>query len=322
LFSLQGLLAFATMATSERYAMEAPPRLSQALLPFVFLGPMLGGILFGESRSRSRFQALWGLLPGMLIAVTQTAKAGTIFAGLLFVAGYCTAQVRWHRYHLLSWRRVGLALAVVLAFTAFMYFVTLSRGGQLDPALLEVANLKLRSALVGHMAVFSDWLQGYPQNTPDPSWGKYTFAGPAEALGLTTRIGGLFETTYFLSFGESSNIYTVFRPLIQDFTIPGALAFLLLLGLAGGAGYRAVGHGKWWAAPLLLIFYAVTIDSPITSLLAYNSQIAATGALAAVLLLTPYLPGRWPSRWLRRKPYQPLVGVNEGFRRGNRGHSA
>jgi hypothetical protein len=118
-------------------------------------------------------------------------------------------------------------------------------------------------------------------------------------LGLATRIGGLFETTYFLSFGESSNIYTVFRPLIEDFTVAGALTFLMLLGILGGVGFRGVTKGGWWAMPCLLVFYAVTLWSPITWLLIYNSQIAAVLGLAVVLLLTPGLKGRWPRHWVR-----------------------
>lgn len=314
LFSLDGLVEFATAASSERYSNLAPPALSQALLPFVFLAPMVGGLLFGEVKSRVRLLALFTVVPGLVITVTQTAKAGSLIAGLLFISGYCTSQVRRNRLQMFTWHRCLIVLIAALPFTGFMYFVTFSRGGILDPALFQVASDKLRSALVGHMAVFSDWLTAYPQNTPDPTLGAYTFAGPAEALGLSTRIGGLFETTYFLNFGQSSNIYTAFRPLIQDFTVTGAVALLLAMGLAGGIGYRQVGSGRWWAATQLLLFYAITIWSPITWLLTYNSQIAAVIGLLGVLLTVPGLPGRWPPTLLRPGPRPDMRGIPEPTR--------
>ena len=63
-------------------------------------------------------------------------------------------------------------------------------------------------------------------------------------LGLGHRIPGLFENVVDLVIGETSNIYTAFRPLIQDFTIPGALAVLALLGvlLVGWSGIEGIGR--------------------------------------------------------------------------------
>jgi oligosaccharide repeat unit polymerase len=277
------------------------------MLPFVYLAPMLGGLLLGEVRTRVRLFSLLGLLPGLLITITQTAKAASLISGLLWVAGYCASETRRQRWHLFTWRRIGWGLAALIPITGFLYFVTLSRQGALDPALLELASRKLRVSAIGHMTVFSDWFSEYLRSTTQPTLGRYTFAGPAEALGLGNRIGGLFETTYFLSFGESSNIYTAFRPLIEDFTLPGALAFLLLLGFGAGLGFRAVSRGGWWAVPLLLTFYAVTLWSPITWLLLYNSELAAVAALALVILLTPRLPGRWPRRLRRFAPANTVL---------------
>lgn len=71
--------------------------------------------------------------------------------------------------------------------------------------------------------------------------------------------------------GETSNIFTGFRPLIQDFTIPGALTILALLGLVGGVAYRLVAIGRWEAVPVLVGAYVTIMWTPITWFWIYNS---------------------------------------------------
>jgi asparagine N-glycosylation enzyme membrane subunit Stt3 len=102
--------------------------------------------------------------------------------------------------------------------------------------------------------------------------------------GYSHRIPGLFENVVDLVLGETSNIYTAFRPLIQDFTIPGALVVLSLLGFVGGIGFRGVARGKWSAAPLLLVAYYTTMWSPITWFWIYNSLTATLIAVAVVVV--------------------------------------
>ena len=85
--------------------------------------------------------------------------------------------------------------------------------------------------------------------------------------------------------GETSNIYTGFRPLIEDFTIPGALVVLALLGFVGGLGFRNVAAGKWSGLPLLLIAYLTTLWTPITWFWIYNSLTATVFTLALLVWL-------------------------------------
>jgi hypothetical protein len=136
------------------------------------------------------------------------------------------------------------------------------------------------------MTVFSQWLAEYWSQPIDPTLGSVTFAGPLEMLGFGHRIPGLFDSVIDLVAGDTSNIYTAFRPLIQDFTIPGALAVLALLGFIGGLGFRLVAAGRWSGAPLLLISYVTIFWSPITWFWIYNSL---TGTVVAVGLIVFFI---------------------------------
>ena len=131
-----------------------------------------------------------------------------------------------------------------------------------DVGLLNIVLVKLVTAAFGHMTVFSQWLAEYTSNPLNPSLGSVTFAGPLEMLGYQRRIPSIFANVIDLVAGESSNIYTAFRPLIQDFSFPGSLVVLTLLGLVGGMGFRLVAAGHWSAWPLLIGTYGLSCGRP------------------------------------------------------------
>ncbi|MEO5580668.1 MAG: hypothetical protein ABIR58_08405, partial [Gemmatimonadaceae bacterium] len=165
----------------------------------------------------------------------------------------------------------------------FFFAVGLARLASTDVSLAAVVLGKLIGSAFGHMTVFSQWLAEYASQPLNPTFGKVTFAGPLELLGFEQRIPGLFDSVVNLLAGDTSNIYTAFRPLIQDFGIPGALAALAMLGFVGGTGFRLVAAGRWSGLPLLLAAYATIFWTPITWFWIYNSLTAAVLAIALMV---------------------------------------
>ena len=113
--------------------------------------------------------------------------------------------------------------------------------------------------------------------------GAYTFAGAFDLLGIKPRQIGVYEELQTLAGGEDTNIYTLFRGLIQDFTLPGASLFGVLLGIVAGGAARSgsTSHGR----NLLVLagYYAFILFSPIISLFTYNGLILAWVVAALVL---------------------------------------
>lgn len=271
----------------------APPLLSQALLPFVFLGPATGGFLFVlRNEKRWKFLSLATFLPAVAVTVLQTTKAAVLFAIVLWLSGYFAARLRRGRLKVFTRAHFMVAAAVGGVVTVFFFAVSLARMASTDASLLDIVMRKLLTAAFGHMTVFSNWLAEYWNSSTEPTLGRIVFAGPLEMLGISHRIPGLFENVVELVLGETSNIYTAFRPLIQDFTIPGALVVLMCLGFVGGLGFRRVAIGRWSGVPLLLILYYTTMWSPITWFWIYNSLTATLLAIALVVIALRLLRGR------------------------------
>lgn len=298
-FDIQKLVVVSNQAYFQRYAeggAPPPPRLAQALLPFVYLAPAVGGILFELRREKLwKLLALFSFIPAVAVTVLQTTKAAMLFAIVLWLSGYFATRLRngklavFTKGHILTAGVLGGVLLI------FFFAVGLARLASTDVSLINIVLLKLVTSAFGHMTVFSQWLGEYTHQAFDPSLGKVTFAGPLEMLGYSQRIPGLFDSIVELVAGETSNIYTAFRPLIQDFSIPGALAILTLLGFAGGAGFRLVASGKWSGVPLLLAAYVTIFWTPITWFWIYNSLTATVVAVGLIVLFIKMWRGSSPA---------------------------
>jgi oligosaccharide repeat unit polymerase len=290
LFDLQKLVVASNQAYFQRYidgVASAPPPVSQALLPFVYLAPAVGGIFFEMARgARWKALAISAFFPAIAVTILQTTKAAVLFAIVLWLSGYFAARLRFGQVKVFSRRHLLVAGVLAGVLAVFFFAVSLARLASTDISLIDVVLAKLVTAAFGHMTVFSQWLAEYWSQPIDPTLGSVTFAGPLEMLGFGHRIPGLFDSVIDLVAGDTSNIYTAFRPLIQDFTIPGALAVLALLGFIGGLGFRLVAAGRWSGAPLLLISYVTIFWSPITWFWIYNSL---TGTVVAVGLIVFFI---------------------------------
>ena len=274
----------------------APPILSQAFLPFVYLAPAVGGILFELRREKVwKLLALTAFVPAIAVTILQTTKAALLFAMVLWLSGYFATRLRFGKTAVFTKRHLLVSLFVGSTVTVFFFAVGLARLASTDVSLLNLVMLKLGTSAFGHMTVFSQWLGDYVHQPFEPSLGTITFAGPLEMLGLGQRIPGLFDSLVELVAGDTSNIYTAFRPLIQDFSIPGALAVLGVLGVIGGAGFRLVAAGKWSGVTLLLIAYVTIFWTPITWFWIYNSLTATVVAVGLIVLFVRIWRGVRPA---------------------------
>jgi oligosaccharide repeat unit polymerase len=285
LFNIERLVVVSNQLYAQRFEEIAPhpPVVSQLLLPFVYVAPLVGGILFVlRGEKRWKLICLISFVPALMVTVLQTTKAAVLFAMTLWLSGYFAARLRRGKFAVFTKSQSFVARGVVAVVTALFFATTFARLAATDASLLNLVVAKLFSAAFSHMSVFSQWLSEYWDQPFNPSMGTVTFAGPLELLGYSRRIPGVFEQVISLVIGEMSNIYTAFRPLIEDFTIPGALTILAILGFIGGVGFRLVAAGQWSGLSLLLIAYLTIMWTPITWLWFYNS-LSATVVLVIIV---------------------------------------
>jgi hypothetical protein len=132
---------------------------------------------------------------------------------------------------------------------------------------------------LGGITGLSDWL--LHQGLPQPSWGVFTFAGVADALGVRVREVGITQEYFTMPSGNPSNLYTAVRWLLEDFGLVGAHLAMCMFGLTAGLAWTHLQRGRQLGGQIYAVMTAIMIASPISSLLAYNSLLVAFAAFLA-----------------------------------------
>ncbi|MDB4475197.1 hypothetical protein N9004_00425 [Pirellulales bacterium] len=240
LFTLDGLLDVAVNFSHVRYnGTYRSPFLARISLPFVFLAPLLVGNLVGSRgchRGLCLVLAFASLAPSFAIAMIKTEKWPLVCSIIFYFTSFLSAR------HLVSKEPIPLARYSFISLGAFfsLFLVSLIscvlRIGTFSVATFYIGWDKLLST-IGSLVVLSDWLDSYSFDF-DMDWGRGTFAGPFNLLGIAERKQGLYLAFVELPNGQYSNVYTVLRPLIEDFSIVGAMLCIFCTGFIWRVGIR------------------------------------------------------------------------------------
>lgn len=270
--------AFSIARYQHDYSPPAPVRF---LLMLSYAGSLFGGALFAYgTNSRKRWLGLLPFLPAAGFMALLTTRTSVLYVLILWCSAYISVAILvvGQRKALFTKSFIlkflcGIPLAVMVSS-----LVLLARYGEDLDSFYALIWPRVRGDIVGHLPAFSEWLHGFLREGQAPSYGAYTFAGIFDVLGIKTRSLGMYEEIVTVGQGDlafETNIYTVLRGLVQDFTLPGSLVVLFLLGVGSGKAYRAVISGTRGMVPVLATFYCFTLWSHIVSFAAYNTLILA-----------------------------------------------
>ncbi len=264
------------------------PAVARVLTAATFLGAMLSGVMIGIRTSGStRWLSLAAVLPSVTITVILTTKSSLLLPLALGVSAYLATTVAAGRAPALTWRRffVLAGLLAVLA-VAFIGIQMVRYAGWSQGRVLSVVQLLWLDSFP-YMGVFASWLQSNALSVNlHPSFGQYTFAGVFDLLHIHTRVAGLYTDQVQID-GAGYNIYTAFRGLIEDFTVPGALLFLAVVGFGAEIAHRRAKSGDLLCVGILAAFYAVTLWSFVVDVFIYNTIVLAFIVLIGYLAIAP-----------------------------------
>lgn len=275
----------ATLAeTARRFAVARyhhgylPPLSARLLLTAVYLGALLGGLRAGVGSQGSILGAwfsLLPLLPALGFTLLLTARAVFLWALILWLSAYFAARV-WRSAggQVLSFRLL-LRLALLLAAVLLLFLVVQMMRGEVPLGLWRSVAGRLQVWFLGYLAGFSVWLDSAELTVLPRHWGRFTLAGVAQLLGVAERDQGIYREFLAIAPYLQTNIFTVFRPLLEDFGLLGAGLVLTSGGAAAGWAYAGVIAGRRWGLPVLAAFWSFLAWSPVTSLFAYNTLLLA-----------------------------------------------
>lgn len=251
----------------------------------LYLCPLLGGFLFHAAK-RKWVVVVISALPALLLLLVSNRKAVLVFAATLFTASYISGvMVSGRRLHLSKRVALRLSAVVIAAVVLFALAFVLRYGKESNffkgwgPAQIAV------NYGVGHTVCFDSFLRDTGWGCDSVKLGTRTLLGPASVLGLESRLSGVYQETFdFTSRGGklqfTSNVYSAFRPLVEDFTVVGSLLVALLASFfVGIVGERMPRPGSRALRAFRVVCYTAALQyamySFITSPWSYNSIVAA-----------------------------------------------
>ncbi|MWL88211.1 MULTISPECIES: O-antigen polymerase [unclassified Cupriavidus] len=298
-------LAIAGAMTAKRYGAELVPNLF-AQLSFVLQYPsaILGGFIYStrEVGVRRWSILLLTFLPSILAMVLQGAKGNLFLVLVLFWAATLVCKVNRGKLALFGVQDLRRAAPYAAVIFGLVLLAMASRGlldssGDVKAALVRL----VASYATAHMYAFSDWfahLVGhggtlpYVDNLGD--YGIYTFTPVARLLGNDTPLpAGVYEE--YFAYGDviQTNIYTMFRGLINDFGLSGSLIVMLLAGSAIHVAYWIFLMSKSPSFSTSIFIHSIGYfyTSFIISLLIWNSIYASILITALLCFFGRYFGG-------------------------------
>jgi oligosaccharide repeat unit polymerase len=298
-------LAIAGAMIAKRYGEELVPNLF-AQISFVLQYPsaILGGFIFATRQKGTR---RWGILlltffPSVLAMVLQGAKGNLFLVLVLFWAATLVCKVNCGDLQMFSGRELRRVAPYAAGVFGLVLVAMLSRGILDSSADVQGALVRLfASYATAHMYAFSDWFahligqggtQPYVDNLGD--YGIYTFTPISRLLGNHTPLpAGVYEEYFVYGDIIQTNIYTMFRGLINDFGLSGSLVVMLLAGLMIHIAYWIFLTAKSPSLSTSIFIHSIGYfyTSFIISLLIWNSIYASVLMTALLCFLNRHRGG-------------------------------
>ena len=278
-FSFISLVQMAARWTLLRYDGFIDPWPLRLAAIWVYPPALVGGLLFTLSRSfRDKSIAIASLFPGLLLTVLSGGRVAFVIAGVCWLGGCwstraCRAETRRGFFRLKSGLLMGAgALALLLLYAGVNSLRGAKDASDARDLSLDFNSAQIRNYMFGMPAAFAEWFDRDQQDSVH--WGALTFPGPFTLLGIRQRTLGTYTDSAPTVGLEGTNIFTIFRGLVQDFTLGGAFLISGLWGFFGGRDYcrRSLQPGTILG---LSAYYAVALFSPLMCLFSFNSPIFA-----------------------------------------------
>lgn len=125
----------------------------------------------------------------------------------------------------------------------------------------------------GGVSGFSNYLDVVHKTTNDLTYGRYTFSSLYGLLGIAKTETGIYEQYLNVSPTQTANIYSIFRPLLEDFGFLGMLIWALLLGMIANFFFRYSLRGSLIGISVCISLYIYLMFSFIAPLTQFNSFI-------------------------------------------------
>lgn len=283
---------------------------------FTYCSAAIGGLVFfGAKTSRAKILIIASAMTPSLALMAIAGAKGTIFLCIsIFYGSMLAARARLGGNQIIDKRTIIGSLIALACLLPFVLVSFLARGISGPGNTMDLSDALYRlfiSYSSAHIYAFSDWFSWYIGQesslnfaSEDITGGFYTFMSIFKLLGSTKVVppgyyGEYFQYSWFLQ----TNIYTVFRGLVTDFSLIGSIVFMYVAGFAANLIFISLMRAKSasWSIALYSLFCGLVYTSFLISVFVWNSMYPVFAIVGVVLKIN----SERAAAKIRR---QPVVG--------------
>ena len=251
-----------------------------------------------SNRMRCVVSIFLGFVPSIFLIFFQGAKGSLFLSAALFFGSYLVVKIYNGEFSVFSGKFFARAVFGMTVVVVFVIISFITRGGGESGDFNDVLfHLKYSflSYSSGHLFAFSDWFTDryfYVSNLDfeQERWtlGFYTFMSIFQFFGDDRFVPlGVYDEYFDHAGMLTTNIYTVFRGLISDFSLVGSFIFALVFGfLCNAIFYNLLSKRfSYFSIAFFIFSVAIFYQSYIISSLTWLSIPVSFFLLVVILLL-------------------------------------
>lgn len=277
IFNIGTLLQMNNTISIDRYSgAEYSNPVNQLMLVFSYVAPLVGGFCYRQVNTFGKTLSLLSIIPCLFVAFTQSMKMGLITSVFLWACGFLVCSYSYHLSLKINIKYLIIIIGGGFLFLGTLFFSMILRTGEISERIVEDISNKFFTYAFGYVPCFEIWFDG--SNVKEYTYGAKTFFGVSNALGILERVSGIYQE--WIPFGKNgfkgeSNVYTVFRVLVEDFgTAPSCFILMVLGGVSNIVTQNLTAkHHVVFNQVALSAIYAYVLWSFVTSFFAYTSYL-------------------------------------------------
>lgn len=266
LINLEQIFELANESSIDRYNEVGLPISYKILSIFLYSSIFLGAFLFKYKANYPDIViSLFPLIISFINAILNGARAGLMMSILLFISVLFVIRII-KREKTSLYFITKFMIILIFSFVFIFFLIQAVRGGKIDIDIFTLID-KLQVYAIGSFNAFTIWWHTHTDLSF--GFGQYTFSGLYDLL-VGGRQVGLFTEPVMISQYSSTNVYTVFRSTIEDFSLFGSLTLFFIFGLISSICFKFIFTNRLFIVVLSTCFFVI-LWSFITNPIMYNT---------------------------------------------------
>lgn len=248
----------------------------------IYSSAFLSGFLLSFPQ-KSTTKVIWSLAPiaaSSLITVVTTAKMTFLMSIFFFLSAYVTAMIIFRDDQRIKIKGKEIALfSSIFAALVVIFFFSLFLRYEAQLSNFHIIVRRFIDSFSGFLTSFSAWIEQSLDGFREPSnyWG-FTFQWMNHFVESGDRLQGMFDPIPdYNGYGSASNIFTIYRCMMEDFSLPGALVLLCISSYLFTRAYSNLIAGSVrtldWG--LMLFYYPTVLYSFVFLVFGYSTSVVS-----------------------------------------------